>query len=89
MRLTLSVVPQGPILYDQFGSLLGSGVFNSDGEMWKFHRTVTRPFFSKECVSDYDIFDRHAEGIIKAMKKRVGDGGWNFAGTLLYFRSIL
>ncbi|THV01190.1 cytochrome P450 [Dendrothele bispora CBS 962.96] len=65
---------KGPILYDQFGSLLGSGVFNSDGEMWKFHRTMTRPFFSKERVSDYDIFDLHAEGIIKAMKKRVGAG---------------
>ena len=35
---------------------------------------MTRPFFSKERVSDYDIFDRHAETVIKAMKKRVEDG---------------
>ncbi|THU75942.1 cytochrome P450, partial [Dendrothele bispora CBS 962.96] len=41
---------------------------------FRFHRTMTRPFFSKERVSDYDIFDRHAEVIIKAMKKRMGDG---------------
>ena len=25
----------GPVLYDLLYSLLGSGVFNSDGEMWK------------------------------------------------------
>ena len=39
-------------------STLGLGVFNSDGEMWKFHRGMTRPFFSKDRIAHYDIFDR-------------------------------
>ncbi|KAK7459629.1 Protein kinase alk2 [Stygiomarasmius scandens] len=65
---------KGPIVFWQFGSLLGSGVFNSDGEMWKFHRNMTRPFFTKERVSDYDVFDRHAEDVISAMKARIEEG---------------
>ncbi|KAK7445179.1 Protein kinase alk2 [Stygiomarasmius scandens] len=65
---------KGPIVFWQLGSLLGSGVFNSDGEMWKFHRNMTRPFFTKERVSDYDVFDRHAEDIISAMKARIEEG---------------
>ena len=39
-------------------ALLGTGVFTSDGEMWKFHRGMTRPFFSKDRIAHYDIFDR-------------------------------
>ncbi|KAJ6557403.1 cytochrome P450 [Mycena vulgaris] len=47
----------------QYGmsSVLGTGVFNSDGEMWKFHRSMTRPFFSRDRISHFDIFDRHAD----------------------------
>ena len=30
------------------GSVLGNGVFNSDGDMWRFHRSMTRPFFAKD-----------------------------------------
>ncbi|KAJ7200155.1 cytochrome P450 monooxygenase pc-1 [Mycena pura] len=60
----------------QFGmnSVLGSGVFNSDGEMWKFHRAVTRPFFSKDKISHFDIFDRHADLVISVMKSRLRAG---------------
>ncbi|KAF5348211.1 hypothetical protein D9758_014646 [Tetrapyrgos nigripes] len=65
---------KGPILFGQFASLLGSGVFNSDGEMWKFHRNMTRPFFSKERISDFDVFDRHADEVIKLMKGRIEEG---------------
>ncbi|KAJ6494364.1 hypothetical protein C8R45DRAFT_1095288 [Mycena sanguinolenta] len=42
-------------------SVLGSGVFNSDGEMWKFHRAMTWPFFSREKIRHFDIFDSHTE----------------------------
>ncbi|KDQ56219.1 hypothetical protein JAAARDRAFT_70562 [Jaapia argillacea MUCL 33604] len=55
-------------------SVLGTGVFNSDGEMWKFHRSMTRPFFSKERISDYDIYDRHAEDAIHQLKTRLREG---------------
>ncbi|TRM61562.1 cytochrome P450 [Schizophyllum amplum] len=65
---------KGPVLYDLLYSLLGSGVFNSDGEMWKFHRTMTRPFFNKEKIAHFDNFDRHADDIIRQAKKRLAEG---------------
>ncbi|KAJ7440912.1 cytochrome P450 [Mycena galericulata] len=60
----------------QFGmsSVLGTGVFNSDGEMWKFHRSMTRPFFSRDRISHFDIFDRHADVLIALLKTRMRTG---------------
>ncbi|KAG8704257.1 hypothetical protein FRC08_002337 [Ceratobasidium sp. 394] len=46
---------------DKLSSVLGSGIFNSDGEMWKFHRTMSRPYFSRERVTHFDNFARHAD----------------------------
>ncbi|KAJ7784649.1 cytochrome P450 monooxygenase pc-1 [Mycena metata] len=60
----------------QFGmsSVLGTGVFNSDGEMWKFHRALSRPFFSRDRISHFDIFDRHADEVIALLKERMKTG---------------
>ncbi|KAJ7069859.1 cytochrome P450 [Mycena amicta] len=60
----------------QFGmrSVLGTGVFNSDGEMWKFHRTLTRPYFSRDRISHFEIFDRHADQVITLLKQRMKTG---------------
>ena len=71
----------GPTFALQMRSLLGTGVFNSDGkfmrhipesllslmhpqfnaagDMWKFHRGMTRPFFNKDRISHFDIFERY------------------------------
>ncbi|PIL35071.1 cytochrome P450 [Ganoderma sinense ZZ0214-1] len=65
---------KGPLIYQQLNTLLGSGVFNSDGEMWKFHRSMTRPFFSKDRVTHFDIFDRHAEHALNKMAARLKEG---------------
>lgn len=51
-------------------SLLGNGVFSSDGDMWKFHRSMTRPFFSRDRISHFDLFDRHADAVIAKIKER-------------------
>ncbi|KAI0090121.1 cytochrome P450 monooxygenase pc-3 [Irpex rosettiformis] len=55
-------------------SVLGTGVFNSDGDMWKFHRTMTRPFFTKDRISHFDLFDRHADHAIVKIKERNRSG---------------
>ncbi|KAF9236405.1 cytochrome P450 [Melanogaster broomeanus] len=79
---------QGPIFWDQFSSLLGTGVFNSDADIWnfcvgpplanvqtvRFHRSMTRPFFTRDRISDFDIFEKHAEDTINQIKIRLGDG---------------
>jgi len=36
----------------------------------RFHRSITRPFFNKERVSDFEIFDRHADRVIAKLKNR-------------------
>ncbi|GAW05475.1 cytochrome p450 [Lentinula edodes] len=55
-------------------SLLGTGVFANDGDLWKFHRSITRPFFSRDRITDFDIFDRHADEAIRKMKARFKEG---------------
>ncbi|KAF9236404.1 cytochrome P450 [Melanogaster broomeanus] len=64
---------KGPIFWDQFNSLLGTGVFNSDVTT-RFHRSMTRPFFTRDRISDFDIFEKHAEDAIKQIRIRLGDG---------------
>ncbi|KAJ7662330.1 cytochrome P450 [Mycena rosella] len=51
--------------------LLGTGVFAADG---KFHRQMTRPFFHRERISDFDLFDHHAENAIGQFKARLREG---------------
>ncbi|KAF9005761.1 cytochrome P450 monooxygenase pc-3 [Hymenopellis radicata] len=62
------------LLLSQWKDLLGTGVFNADGDMWKFHRNMTRPFFSKDRISDFDNFERHTSTTIALMKERLREG---------------
>ncbi|KAJ7353576.1 cytochrome P450 monooxygenase [Mycena albidolilacea] len=60
---------KGDNFRSSMGAIFGLGVFTSDGELWKFHRQMTRPFFSRDRISNLDIFSRHSEdalGIIRA-----------------------
>ena len=36
----------------------------------RFHRSLTRPFFNKDRISDFDVFDRHADHVIAKLKAR-------------------
>ncbi|EIW81948.1 cytochrome P450 monooxygenase pc-2 [Coniophora puteana RWD-64-598 SS2] len=65
---------KGPKSNELMTSLLGTGVFNSDGETWKFHRSMTRPFFTKDRISHFDNFDRHAEDALAQAKARLREG---------------
>jgi cytochrome P450 len=40
----------------------------------RFHRSITRPFFSKDRVSDFDVFDHHADQVIAKLKVRFEEG---------------
>ncbi|KAG2105762.1 cytochrome P450 [Suillus discolor] len=54
-------------------SILGTGVFNSDGNLrraFRLHRTMTRPFFTHDRISHFEIFDRHANRAIALAKDR-------------------
>ena len=40
----------------------------------RFHRSITRPFFSKVKISDFEIFDHHADLVISKLKERFARG---------------
>ncbi|KAH6905318.1 cytochrome P450 monooxygenase pc-1 [Coprinopsis sp. MPI-PUGE-AT-0042] len=65
---------KGAAFIRQGQSLLGTGVFNADGEMWKFHRGITRPFFNRDRISDFDLFDKHTEAALSLAKARLDEG---------------
>ncbi|KAF8153753.1 cytochrome P450 monooxygenase pc-1 [Crassisporium funariophilum] len=55
-------------------SVLGTGVFNSDGDMWKFHRSITRPMFTRDRISHFELFDRRAVQVIAKLRERLREG---------------
>ncbi|CAA7269186.1 unnamed protein product [Cyclocybe aegerita] len=65
---------KGPRFLLQANSLLGSGVFNADGELWKFHRSMTRPFFTRERISDFEIYDRNCDISLRQARTRLKEG---------------
>ncbi|KAK0458672.1 cytochrome P450 [Desarmillaria tabescens] len=65
---------KGSFSFTATQSLLGEGIFNVDGDMWKFHRTMTRPLFNKNRISDFDNFERHAVSTIALIKARLREG---------------
>ncbi|KAI0314117.1 cytochrome P450, partial [Amylostereum chailletii] len=65
---------KGKLAGSQLASILGDGVFNSDGDLWKFHRSMTRPFFSRDRISHFDIFNRHVDVALEHMKTRLREG---------------
>ncbi|GBE84580.1 Cytochrome P450 52A3-B [Sparassis crispa] len=74
---------KGPNFHRLMQSVLGDGVFNSDGDLWKFHRSMTRPFFSKDRIGHFELFDKHAEIAISKMKERV------LAGYAVDFQDVI
>uniref|UniRef100_A0A8H7XXG4 Cytochrome P450 n=1 Tax=Psilocybe cubensis TaxID=181762 RepID=A0A8H7XXG4_PSICU len=42
--------------------------------MWKFHRSMTRPFFTRERISDFEIYDRNWDLSLKLAKQRIEEG---------------
>ncbi|KDR74319.1 hypothetical protein GALMADRAFT_227391 [Galerina marginata CBS 339.88] len=62
---------KGPLLISQIKSLLGTGVFNADGI---FHRAMTRPFFTRERISDFDIYRRNCDTSLAEATSRLSEG---------------
>ena len=41
---------------------------------FRFHRSITRSQFTKEQISDFDVFDRHADDAMRQAKLRLTEG---------------
>ena len=65
---------KGPKQQARLESFLGDGIFNRDGDLWKFHRNMTRPFFVRERVTDFDLFDRYTQKLIGRIAEHADQG---------------
>lgn len=51
-------------------SVLGSGVFNTNGDLWRFHRSMSRPFFTRDKLTRIvPTFVRHADKTLDLFDK--------------------
>ncbi|KAF7588445.1 hypothetical protein BBP40_005709 [Aspergillus hancockii] len=48
-------------------SLLGSGIFTTDGEAWSRSRSLLRPQFTRDQISDLDLEERHVQNAMAGM----------------------
>ncbi|KAH7338413.1 cytochrome P450 [Rhizoctonia solani] len=62
---------KGPDVHGKMFSVLGNGIFNSDGEVWKFHRSMSRPYFTRDRISHFDNFARHSDVAISKLLSRM------------------
>ena len=52
------------------GSLLGKGIFTSDGEAWRHSRNMLRPSFVKSELADLKVFEPHVQALIQNIKTK-------------------
>jgi len=48
-------------------TFLGEGIFNRDDDVWKAHRALARPFFARDRITDFEIFERYAASTVTLM----------------------
>ncbi|KAF2115912.1 cytochrome P450 [Lophiotrema nucula] len=65
-----------------FDPLLGSGIFNADGDRWANSRHMLRPNFAREQVADIGAIERH----LKLMMKHIPKDGSTIDLQDLFFK---
>ncbi|KAI5450415.1 Protein kinase alk2 [Naganishia albida] len=55
---------KGPKWKERVDEMIGDGVFGSDGDLWRFHRATTRPFFTRSRLSLCKILEPHTSTYI-------------------------
>ncbi|KAI4129167.1 MAG: hypothetical protein LQ347_003887, partial [Umbilicaria vellea] len=76
--------------YQQFGPLLGYGIFTADGPMWEHSRAILRPQFSSKQVNDLQVAEKHLQRLFEALPV-TSDDGWTEGTDLapLFLRFML
>ncbi|KAG9093817.1 hypothetical protein FS749_013684 [Ceratobasidium sp. UAMH 11750] len=64
---------KGDVFKAKMQSVLGVGVFNSDGPMWQLHRSMTRPYFHRDRVTHIDLFAQHSDIAISCLLSRLSE----------------
>ena len=70
MKHNFNNYPKGDVMKDVFADLLGNGIFNTDGAMWKMHRKISSTIFTISSLHHYmtDVFTKHAETTVNSLK---------------------
>ncbi|KZT30241.1 cytochrome P450 monooxygenase CYP63 [Neolentinus lepideus HHB14362 ss-1] len=55
---------RGKLQKERMERFLGNGIFNRDDEMWKMHRSMARPFFARDRISDFELYEKHAQRLL-------------------------
>ncbi|KLO17806.1 cytochrome P450 [Schizopora paradoxa] len=58
---------------EALNTVFGTGIFNADGNLWKFHRSMTRPFFTRDRISHFSTFESYAVEAISLLSKRADE----------------
>ncbi|KAF8331895.1 cytochrome P450 monooxygenase CYP63 [Cantharellus anzutake] len=61
---------KGPSNLERINGMFGEGIFGTDWPKAKVHRAMTRPFFARERIRDFNIFDHYSEKAIKHFRAR-------------------
>ncbi|OCF41408.1 cytochrome P450 monooxygenase pc-2 [Kwoniella heveanensis CBS 569] len=62
---------KGAKFKDRAEAFLGDGIFNSDGDRWKFHRALMRPFFHPSHISP-SLFAPHINAFLDSLPTSSG-----------------
>ncbi|OAX37739.1 cytochrome P450 monooxygenase CYP63 [Rhizopogon vinicolor AM-OR11-026] len=60
---------RGTAQRERLESFLGDGIFNRDDEKWKYHRSLARPFFTRNRISDFALFEKYASHTIDVLSR--------------------
>ena len=52
-----------------FQTLLGNGIFNSDGAAWQHSREMLRPNFVRSQVGDLDTYEKHVDNLLAVIPR--------------------
>ncbi|KAI0298782.1 cytochrome P450 [Multifurca ochricompacta] len=61
---------KGILWHERIDKLLGTGLFNAEGEQWRIGRQIARPFFTKERISDFHIFEHSSAKTLNLIANR-------------------
>ncbi|KAI0249414.1 cytochrome P450 monooxygenase CYP63 [Lactifluus subvellereus] len=65
---------KGILWHERIDKLLGTGLFNAEGNQWRTGRQMARPFFSKERISDFHIFEQTSTKTLDLIANRAATG---------------
>lgn len=75
LQLCLKWLYVEQVVFGSASSILTNGTDELiDRDFARFHRSITRPFFTRERVSDFEIYKRNSDISLKAAKDRLSEG---------------